>query len=301
VRREALRVAIVVARASVPTTRLGKTAPIALLTDFGHRDHYVGVMKGVIAAIEPAAQVIDLSHGIAPQSVAAGAIALAQSWQYFPARTIFVAVVDPGVGTARRAIAIETAAGARFVGPDNGILWPAAAAAQIKRIVELTNPRYRLERVSLTFHGRDIFAPAAAHLAGGVRLGALGTKINAIVERALAPAVIEKGRELIGAVIHIDGFGNLVTNIDRECYARFARRFRGYRLSVKLNHGASIELYPAYGDAPAGAALATFGSFEMLEVAVRDGNAAARFAAEVGAPVTIQPVSMRATGQLSNG
>jgi S-adenosyl-L-methionine hydrolase (adenosine-forming) len=282
----------VVARASAPTARIRKTAPIALLTDFGYRDHYVGVMKGVIAAIAPSVQVIDLNHGIPPQSVSAGAIALAQSWRYFPERTIFAAIVDPGVGTTRRAIAIETAAGTRFVGPDNGILWPAADAAGVKRIVEITNQWYRLERVSATFHGRDIFAPAAAHLARGVRLDALGPKIDEIVKRAIIPAVIEKRRTLVGTVIYVDGFGNLVTNIDRGCYARFTHRFRGYRLSVKVDRGASIELYPAYGDAPAGAALATFGSFEMLEVAVRDGSAAARFAAEAGAPVTVRAVSI---------
>src|ERR1700722_16366782 len=138
--------------------------PIAVLTDFGYRDHYVGVMKGVIASIAPAATVIDLTHGIAAQEVAAGAIVLAQSWHYFPRRTIFVAVVDPGVGTSRRPIAVETGAGARFVGPDNGLMWNAVSQAGVRRVVELNSPRYRLAEVSATFHGRDLFAPAAAYL-----------------------------------------------------------------------------------------------------------------------------------------
>src|SRR5579863_6246151 len=151
--------------AKMTAGRRGRAAtPIALLSDFGYRDHYVGVMKGVIASIAPGAQVIDLTHGIPPQAIGAGAIALEQSWRYFPARTIFVAVVDPGVGTGRLPIAVESKAGARFVGPDNGVLWSAARQAGIRRIVELRSPRYRLSDVSITFHGRDIFAPAAAHL-----------------------------------------------------------------------------------------------------------------------------------------
>src|SRR5216684_213694 len=122
-------------------------APIVLLSDFGYRDHYAGVMKGVIATIAPHAAIVDLTHGIPAQSIAAGAIALAQSWRFFPRRSIFLAVVDPGVGTNRRAIAIETHTGARLVGPDNGLLWMAAAAAGIKAIVELRAPRYRLPEV----------------------------------------------------------------------------------------------------------------------------------------------------------
>ncbi|MGB3551219.1 MAG: SAM-dependent chlorinase/fluorinase, partial [Candidatus Binatus sp.] len=115
--------------------------PLAIITDFGYRDHYAGAMKGVIASIAPGAAVIDITHGIPAQSVVAGAIALREAWRYFPARTVFLAVVDPGVGTARAPIAIETRAGARFVGPDNGLLWLAANQAGIKRIVKLTSPR----------------------------------------------------------------------------------------------------------------------------------------------------------------
>ena len=141
--------------------------PIAVLTDFGYRDHYAGVVKGVIASIAPAARVIDLTHGIPAQSIAAGAIALAQSWRYFPARTVFMAVVDPGVGTSRAPIAIETRAGARFVGPDNGLLSLAVEDAGLKRAVKLTSSRHRLSDVSSTFHARDIFAPAAAICGAG--------------------------------------------------------------------------------------------------------------------------------------
>src|SRR5579864_6618069 len=156
----------------------GAAPPIAILTDFGYRDHYVGAMKGVIASIAPGAPLIDITHGVPPQSIAAGAIALAQTWRLFPPRTVFLVVVDPGVGTARLPVAIQTRAGARFVGPDNGVLSLALEEAGPSRAVELRAPRYRLARVSTTFHGRDIFAPAAAHLWRGVRLGALGPALR---------------------------------------------------------------------------------------------------------------------------
>ena len=175
--------------------------PIALLTDFGYRDHYVGVMKGVIASIASAASVIDLTHGIAPQAIAAGALVLAQSWRYFPPRTIFVAVVDPGVGTGRRPIAVETTAGARFIGPDNGLLSSAVNQAGLGRVVELKTPRYRLAEVSATFHGRDIFAPAAAHLWCGVRMAALGPGLRTMTPAPDSPGVKEGRNELAGSIL----------------------------------------------------------------------------------------------------
>jgi len=152
--------------------------PVAIITDFGYRDHYVGAMKGVIASIAPRANVIDITHGVVAQCIVAGAIALRESWRYFPPRTVFLAVVDPGVGTARAPIAIETRAGARFVGPDNGLLWLAAKEAGIKRVVKLTSPLHRLSNVSATFHGRDIFAPAAAYLWRGTPISALGPELR---------------------------------------------------------------------------------------------------------------------------
>jgi S-adenosylmethionine hydrolase len=260
--------------------------PIALLTDFGYRDHYVAAMKGVIASIAPGAPIIDLTHGIPPQSIAAGAIALRESWRYFPRRTVFLAVVDPGVGTKRRAIAIETRAGCRLVGPDNGLLFPAGESAGMLRVVELTSPRYWLERVSATFHGRDLFAPAAAHLWKGVRLDALGRRLERVT-RLDFPGPRVAGSELCGEVIYLDGYGNLVTNIDRKSWARFAARFSGRQLSVKIRRGASLPICRTYGEVPKGAPLATFGSFELLEVAIRDGSAAARYAAQPGMPVKV--------------
>ncbi len=268
----------------------GARPPIAILTDFGYRDHYVGAMKGVIASLAPAAAMIDVTHGVPPQAAIAGAIALHQAWRYFPPRTIFLVVVDPGVGTARRAIAIETLAGARFGGPDNGVMWPAAAEAGLVAAVELANPRYRLKEMSATFHGRDLFAPAAAYLWRGIRLGALGPAlaIGDLVRPPEPPPPRAAGARLTGTIVYVDGYGNLVTNIDRASYERFASRFRGFSLWVTIGRGARIYPQKTYGEVPVGAALATFGSFGMLEIAVREGDAAERFGARPGAIVTVR-------------
>lgn len=243
-------------------------------------------MKGVIALIAPGATTIDITHGIPAQSVIAGAIALRESRRYFPARTVFLAVVDPGVGTARAPIAIETRAGARFVGPDNGLLWLAASQAGIKRIVKLGSLRHRLTDVSATFHGRDIFAPAAAYLWRGTPLSSLGPARRSIQHLEL-PQAVQSSRELRGEVIYVDGFGNLVSNIDRVTLARFEASFRHQSLSVKINRGAGVPIIETYARAPKGAPLATFGSFGLLEIALREGNAAAHFAAEPGASIVV--------------
>lgn len=271
------------------TTRSRSDAPIAILTDFGYRDHYVGAMKAVIASIAPGASLIDITHGVPAQSIMAGAIALAQSWRMFPPRTVFLVVVDPGVGTARLPVAVQTRAGARFVGPDNGVMSLALEEAGPARAVELRTPRYRLARVSTTFHGRDIFAPAAAHLWRGVKLEALGPPLRGGLTHLELAEPREGVEELRGEVLYVDSFGNLVSNIGRDALARFEARFPDMPLSVKIGIGAPLRILEAYGDARKGVPLATFGSFELLEIAVRDGSAAERFAAGPGAIVTIRP------------
>jgi S-adenosyl-L-methionine hydrolase (adenosine-forming) len=272
------------------TNRGGGAAPIAILTDFGYRDHYVGAMKGVIASIAPGAPLIDITHGVPAQSIAAGAIALAQTWRLFPPRTVFLVVVDPGVGTARLPVAVQTRAGARFVGPDNGVLSLALEEAGPSRAVELRAPRYRRARVSATFHGRDIFAPAAAHLWRGVKLESLGPPVREGLTHLELAEPREGVEELRGEVLYVDGFGNLVSNIARDALARFEARFPAMRLSVRIGTGAPIEILQAYGDARNGVPLATFGSFELLEIAVREGSAARHFAAGPGAMVTVRPL-----------
>jgi S-adenosylmethionine hydrolase len=279
----------------MPTPIRGRSPfPLAIITDFGYRDHYVGAMKGVIASIAPRTNVIDITHGVVAQCIVAGAMALRESWRYFPPRTVFLAVVDPGVGTARAPIAIETRAGARFVGPDNGLLWLAAKEAGIKRVVKLTSSRHRLTNVSATFHGRDIFAPAAAYLWRGTPISALGPALRStsIVTLEL-PRPTESSRELRGEVVYVDGFGNLVSNIDRRTAEQFGSRFRHKSLSVRIKGGAAMGILDTYGDAPKGASLAIFGSFNLLEIAIRNGNAAAKFAAGPGTPVSVVAVADR--------
>jgi hypothetical protein len=268
------------------TTSRKRDAPIAILTDYGYSDHYAGVMKGVIASCAPDANVIDITHGIAPQAVSAGAIALMQSWRFFPRGTIFVAVVDPGVGTTRAAIAIDTRAGARFVGPDNGLMWPAAASAGIKTIVRLEASRYRLRETSATFHGRDIFAPAAAHLWRGVRIDAMGPRIGKIEKVELPAPKISRG-SIRGEVIYLDHFGNLVTNVERAQVSAFAAGFPKRTLTVRIDSKHPMKIFGSYADAPRNSILATFGSFGLLEVAMRDSSAARSLRVSAGARVTV--------------
>jgi S-adenosylmethionine hydrolase len=265
----------------------GTPTPIVIVTDFGYRDHYAGVMKGVIASIAPPAPIIDLTHGIPPQQVLAGALVLRESVNFFPRRTIFLAVVDPGVGSDRKPIAIETKSGLRLVGPDNGLLWLAAERAEIKKIVELRSPRYRLPKVSASFHGRDIFAPAAAWLWRGVSIGKLGPPLQTMIRLEPGADVAETQGELAGEVIYVDGFGNLITNISRTVFERFAHRFQQCRLSIRIKRRGTLALHKSYAEVPQGAPLAIFGSFDLLEIAVRDGNAARHFNAALGARVFI--------------
>src|SRR6266542_2863684 len=187
---------------------------IALLTDFGLRDHYAGTMKGVALGICPDATLVDITHDIPPHDVMAGALELAAAYKYFPAGTIFVAVVDPGVGSARRGVAADTG-DYRFVAPDNGVLTQVLRESPAKKIVELTERRYARPTVSRTFEGRDRFAPAAAWLAKGIELVALGRPAGDIQRLDLPRPVVEAGR-ISGRVLRVDRFGNLITNIDRR-------------------------------------------------------------------------------------
>jgi S-adenosyl-L-methionine hydrolase (adenosine-forming) len=264
--------------------RSQSAAPIALLTDFGYRDHYAGAMKGVLASIAPDAALLDVTHGVPPQSIAAGAIVLRESWRFFPRRTVFLVVVDPGVGTSRLPIAVETRAGARFVGPDNGVLSLAVHDAGLSRAVRLESNRHRLASLSSTFHGRDIFAPAAAFLSRGTPLGSLGSTLVRI-KRLHLPRPDGTAGAIRGEVLYVDAFGNLITNISRNDVARLHSSFPGKQVSVRIRGGAPMKIANTYGDARSGAILATFGSFELLEIAVRDASAATRLGCGVGATV----------------
>src|SRR5215813_5838386 len=187
---------------------------IALLTDFGTRDHYAGTMKGVALSICPDAALVDITHDVPAHDVLAGALELAASYKYFPTGTIFLAVVDPGVGSARRGIAADTG-DFKFVAPDNGVLTAVLDEQPARKVVELSERRYARPTVSRTFEGRDRFAPAAAWLAKGIELAALGRPAGTI-HRLDIPKPASDEERIIGEVLRVDRFGNLVTNIDRK-------------------------------------------------------------------------------------
>ena len=184
---------------------------ITLTTDFGSEDWFVGVMKGVILGIAPRAAIVDITHGISPGDVFAGAFALAASCRCFPRKTVHVAVIDPGVGGGRQAIVVQTR-DYYFVGPDNGVLSLALEQESIRSIRRLQNRRFFRPDISNTFHGRDIFAPVAAHLSKGVAVAALGPELNDCVRLSLHPPAFKRGR-LFGEVVYVDRFGNAITNV----------------------------------------------------------------------------------------
>ncbi|MGE0444645.1 MAG: S-adenosyl-l-methionine hydroxide adenosyltransferase family protein [Vicinamibacterales bacterium] len=259
---------------------------IALLTDFGSRDHYAGAMKGVALSICPDATLVDITHDIAPHDVLSGALELAAAFKYFPAGTIFVAVVDPGVGSARRGLAAE-AGGYRFVAPDNGLLTLVFREAPAKKVVELTERRYARPTVSRTFEGRDRFAPAAAWLAKGIDLTALGRTLTTWQELDVPEPVVSDA-EIAGEVLRVDRFGNLVTNVPRHLFERFAA---DGVIDVAAGPHHVEKVVATYAEAAAGDVCALFGSSDHLEVAVNGGSAAARLSLDRGTPVTVRRLS----------
>lgn len=254
---------------------------IALLSDFGTRDHYAGTMKGVMIGICPDVTFVDITHDITPHDVMEGALQLAASCRYFPAGTIFLSVVDPGVGSSRRGIAVE-AGDYRFVAPDNGVLTAALRDVPPKRIVELTERRYARPTVSRTFEGRDRFAPAAAWMAKGIQLSALGRAVTSYHQIEIPQPQV--GDQLAGVVLLIDRFGNLVTNIDRRTFESFTR---AQPVALKVNDHAIARVVATYSDIRAGEVCALFGSTEHLEFAVNGGSAADTLSITKGAKVEI--------------
>lgn len=248
---------------------------ITLTTDFGLADSYVGVMKGVILSIDPTATIVDISHEIAPHDVREAAYVIYTAYPYFPPDTVHVVVVDPGVGSQRRAIALR-AARACFVAPDNGVLSYVLAREELGQAVSLTNPRYHRPAVSHTFHGRDIFAPVAAHLARGVPLAELGEPLTEIVTFPFSqPQVLPDGK-VIAHVLHIDRFGNLILDVregDESLSREIFLEVAGHRL-WGLRH--------TFADVPVGELVAYIGSSGHLEIALREGNAAQRLNMEIG-------------------
>lgn len=254
---------------------------IALLTDFGARDHYAAAMKGVVLGICPDATLVDITHDVPAHDVLAAALELAAAYRYFPTGTVFLVVVDPGVGSARRGIAAE-AGGYRFVAPDNGVLTAVLDDDPPTGVVELTERRYARPIVSRTFEGRDRFAPAAAWLATGVELAALGRSTGTTVRLDLPRPLVEEGR-IVGAVVRIDRFGNLITNIDRQTVERAG----GGSLDIRVGGCPVAKVVATYAEAAAGEICALFGSTDHLEIAVRGASAAEALALGRGTAVHI--------------
>jgi hypothetical protein len=243
---------------------------ITLTTDFGRTDPYAGSVKGVILSINRKAVLVDISHDIPRGSVPEASWALMESHKYFPAGTVHLAVVDPGVGGDRRAIA-AVSGGHFFVGPDNGILWPAIRDPG-SVTVHLNNPRYFLPHVSSTFHGRDIFAPVAAWLSKGEDIRSMGVLVNDPVKVELQEPIISSGK-LHGMIIRTDHFGNLITNLGRET----VKGFLGTSPPViRIGSIELTEISLTYSSVPEGGILALFGSSGCLEIAVNGGSAAGR-------------------------
>ena len=254
---------------------------IALLTDFGTRDHYAGTMKGVVLGICSDVTLVDISHDVSAHDVLGGALELAASYRFFPPGTIFLVVVDPGVGSARRGIAAE-AGDYRFVAPDNGVLTAVLDEHPPKRVVELTERKYARATVSRTFEGRDRFAPAAAWLAKGIDLAALGRSAGSIQRLDIPRPALGDGR-IDGLVLRVDRFGNLITNIDRRTFETLA----GGTLEIRIGPHPVARVVTTYADASPGEVCALFGSTDHLEVAANGANAAELLDLRRGAPVHV--------------
>lgn len=250
---------------------------IALITDFGLDDNYVGIIKGIIACINPEARIIDITHNVPPFNVDAARYLLETAWRDFPAGTIYLAIVDPGVGTRRKSIIVETD-NYHFVGPDNG-LFSFLERRSIRRIISVTNRQYFLSRVSATFHGRDIFAPTAAFLSLGVAPDQFGKEqADRYIRRP--PFKRKSGRKLLGRTIYIDHFGNLVTSLRAEHLPR--GRFLVYLGDKKVGR-----LRKTFGSVRPGRPVAYINSFGYLEIAISQDSAADFFKVDYGRPADI--------------
>lgn len=242
---------------------------ISLLTDFSYKDQYVGLMKAAILKINPEAKIVDLCHKIPPQDVRRAAYMLNASYRYFPKGTIHVAVVDPGVGSKRKIICLK-ASGQYFIAPDNGLLSLIVEENRPDTIVDITNKRCFLKDISHTFHGRDIFAPVAAHLSKGLNPAILGKKITSI-KKIDFPKPVIKDKTIIGEIIYIDEFGNLVTNIDEKTLSRLSKDPKKRIIKVKSKSISGIK--ESYAQVGKGKLLAIIGSIGNLEISANKKSA----------------------------
>jgi len=260
---------------------------ITLLSDLGTADTYVGVMKAVILGICPVARIVDLCHEIAPQDIQQAAFLLDTAWGYCPAGSVHVTVVDPGVGSERRMLAVE-AHDQQFVAPDNGVLTYVLAGARHYRAFSVERADYFLPEVSQTFHGRDIMAPVAARLALGLPIEALGPEITGPLVRFPISRPIVGDTGLVAHVVHVDRFGNLVTDLSEADLLTWQRQVGASRFVILVGDSAVDEIRAAYAGAAPGELLAIFGSTGRLEIAVNMGSAAVCLGVGRGAIVMIE-------------
>lgn len=255
---------------------------ITLTTDFGLKDPYQGAMKGSILSVNPSASVIDITHLVPPGNIIEGSLVLKDAFSYFPEGTVHVGVVDPGVGGQRRPVLIETERYI-FVGPDNGLFSGAVEKEKVLRIIHLTNMAFFRKDRSPTFHGRDIFAPVAAHLSLGADPGEFGEQIERIEELYATPALRVEGL-ITGSVIFVDSFGNLITNISGDDIRSLDDR--AIEVTVRGQHIKGVD--KTYGDVRKGLLVALIGSSGRLEIAVNSGSASETIGASVGERVTVR-------------
>lgn len=262
-------------------------APVlAFATDFGDGDAYAASLKGVALTLCPRARIVDITHGIEPGDLLGGALVVEEARRWFPKGTAFVVVVDPGVGTDRRAVAARSG-GQFFVGPDNGVLWPCIAADPGARVHEIRSPAFRLPAVSETFHGRDVFTPAAVRLASGRRLESAGPRVEDPV-RLPGFEADRRGGSLRGQVLRVDRFGSLVTSVTRRDLDMAFDETPFSTLDIRVGGRRVDETARTYGLARPGVPFALLGSGGRLEIAVRDGSAAAALSCGRGMPVTVE-------------
>ena len=254
---------------------------ITFTTDFGLSDHFVGVMKGVVAGIAPTARVVDITHDIAPHNVTEAAFVIAETWPYFPKRTVHLVVVDPGVGSARRPILAE-ADGHFFIAPDNGVLSMVFDAAP-HQVRVISNPKFMRRVISRTFHGRDVFAPAAAHLAKGAQPAAFGKPIQDFVRIWIAEPSPKGPDACRGVVLKVDRFGNLITNFAAGDFIGINTRRFEIRAGTQRIHRLAL----TYAEADVGDVFVIVGSSGYLEIAANQTSAANLLGLSAGAPVEL--------------
>jgi S-adenosyl-L-methionine hydrolase (adenosine-forming) len=255
---------------------------VALLSDFGSSDHYAGTMKAVVLGVCPDVTLVDIAHDLPAHDVMAGALQLAACYRYFPHGTVFLVVVDPGVGSSRRGIAAETS-DHRFVAPDNGVLSAVFKDAPPRKVVELTERKYARPTISRTFEGRDRFAPAAGWLAKGLALASLGRGVSDYTRLDL-PDVVTAPDRVAGVVLHVDRFGNCITNIERRDVEKLSL---SGPVTVTAGPHTIARIVATYDEATGSEGSALYGSTDHLEIAVKSGSAAERLALERGTAVIV--------------